>query len=147
MGAPFATFQDVAALRELDTWDSALVPVLLVYGAAMIRSRKPDIDTRIANGTLDPDLAKFVAVSMILRVLRNLDGIRQQTIGPYSATYDPVEASGRLQLTQDDLNWLAPPAAGAGAGTVRLGAGLGYGRDGLRRDRDSYEGRRRVWRR
>ena len=145
MGAPFATADDVDALRPLDSEDRALAGTLLVYGAALIRRKQPDIDARIASGELDPDLAKLVAVQMVIRVLRNLDGVRQETVGPSSITYDPSQAIGQLIVTPDDLATLAPAPTGIGIGTARLGAGLGGGPGGIVGDRQATQLPRRPW--
>lgn len=145
MGAPFATADDVNALRPLDDEDRALASTLLVYGAALMRRNQPDLDARIASGALDPDLAKLVAVQMVIRVLRNLDGVRQETVGPSSITYDPSQAVGQLILTPDDLATLAPVPTGIGIGTARLGAGLGGGPGGIASDRQAVQLPRRPY--
>ena len=145
MGAPFATTDDVNALRPLDADERAVAEVLLVYGAPLIRKKQPDIDARIANGTLDPLLAQLVAVQMVIRVLRNLDGVRQETIGPSSITYDMSQAVGQLVVTDDDLATLAPAPTGIGIGTARLGAGLGGGPGGIGGDRQATQLPRRPW--
>jgi hypothetical protein len=143
MGEPFATSEDVNALYPLDAQGAALATALLTYASALMRQAQPDLDARISAG-LDPTLAQFVAVSMVIRVLRNIDAMRQQTVGPYTAAYDPVEASGKLALTPDDLARIAPAPTGVGAATARLDAGLGYGREGIIGDRRAY-GPHRRW--
>jgi len=146
MGAPFATADDVDALRPFrDEDERAVADVLLVYGAPLIRKKQPDIDARIANGTLDPLLAQLVAVQMVIRVLRNLDGVRQETVGPSSITYDLTEAIGRLTVTDEDLATIAPAPTGIGIGTARLGAGLGGGPGGIVGDRQATALPRRPW--
>jgi hypothetical protein len=147
MGAPFATIDDVDALRPLDADERAVAEVLLLYGAPLIRKKQPDIDARIAAGTLDPLLAQLVAVQMVIRVLRNLDGVRQETVGPSSITYDMSQAVGQLVVTDDDLATLAPAPTGngVGVGTVRVGAGLGGGPGGIVGDRQATQLPRRPW--
>ena len=137
MGAPFASPDDVDALRPLDPDERGRAGVLLGYASALIRKSAPDIDTRIAAGALDPDLARMVAVDMVIRVLRNPDGVRQETVGPSSISYDTTAAPGQLVLTPDDLAMLMPPPTGIGIGTARLGAGLGGGPGGIVGDRQA----------
>jgi hypothetical protein len=138
MGAPFATPDDVDALRPLDPDERGRAEVLLRYACARIRKDVPDIDARIASGALDPDLAQQVAVDMVSRVLRNPDGVRQETVGPSSVSYDTSVAVGKLVLTDDELAALLPNPTGLGIGTARLGAGLGAGAGGIVNDRGAY---------
>lgn len=142
MADPFATPDDVDQYLPLDDGGRDSAAQLLVVASALIRRSFPDIDTRIGNGQLDAELAKFVAVQMVLRVLRNPAGVRQETIGPSSISYDTSQASGQLTLTPDDLGMLAPAPTGIGIGTARLGAGLGSGPNGIVNDRAAYRPRR-----
>lgn len=139
MADPFATPDDVDQLLPLDQPGRDAAAQLLVVASALIRKSFPDIDTRISNGQLDGELAKFVAVQMVLRVLRNPAGVRQETIGPSSVSYDPGQASGQLALTPADQAMLAPQLTGIGIGTARLGAGLGSGPNGILNDRAAYK--------
>lgn len=93
--------------------DLALVQVWLGKAEREIRFRVPDIQARIdAQAALVPpstdllDAAKDVAVSMVMRVFRNPDGIRQRntTTGPFteSATYGG-DQPGALALTADEF--------------------------------------------
>lgn len=145
--AAFATPDDVDQLLPLDDAGRDAATQLLLVASALIRKSFPDIDARIGRGELDGELAKFVAAQMVLRVLRNPSGVRQETIGPSSISYDPSQASGQLALTPADLDMLAPPLSTLGIGTARLGAGLGSGPNGIVNDRAAYKPRRppRVW--
>ena len=68
---------------------------------------------------------------MVLRVLRNPDGLRSETVGPFSTTYDTSVAAGLLAITADDLSGVTPtqvdPAGITGwapAATIRATAGM-----------------------
>jgi len=136
---PFATPDDVDQLFPLgDDPSRDAAAQLLMVASALIRRSYPDIDTRISGGQLDASLPQFVAVQMVLRVLRNPAGVRQETVGPSSVSYDPSQASGQLALTPADLDMLAPAPTGIGIGTARLGAGLGSGPGGIVNDRAAY---------
>lgn len=132
MAEPFATVDDVDALRPLTADERELANTLLRYASALMRRQLPTLDARITAGTLDPDLAEYVAVQMVVRVLRNPDGIRQETVGPSSITYDTSQAVGQLMLSTGDLAILAAPGTGFAIGTARLGTGLATGRDARR---------------
>lgn len=142
MADPFATPDDVDRFLPLDDAGRDAATQLLAVASALIRRSYPDVDTRIGNGQLDASLAQFVAVQMVLRVLRNPSGVRQETIGPSSISYDPSQASGQLALTPADLGMLAPAPTGIGIGTARLSAGLGSGPNGIINDRAAYRPRR-----
>lgn len=117
--ASFATPEDVEAVWQQALTDAQTIATAqwLVYASALIRSRVPTVDDRITAGTLDAELTKFVAVSMVLRMLRNPEGIRQEseTLGSWShsATYSEAISSGRLFLTDEELGLLKPLKSGA----------------------------------
>lgn len=121
MADPFATVDDVNELRPLDDEERSFVTALLPYAAAKIRRNVPAIDANITAGLLDPLIAQYVNIQMIVRVLRNRDGIRQETVGPSSITYDTTQAIGQLMITPDELTELTAPKTGLGIGSVRLG--------------------------
>lgn len=141
MGAPFATVDDVDALRTLDSDERERAGVLLTFASAKIRKNVPGIDARItaaAPGDEDlAQLAQYVAVQMVIRVLRNPDGVRQETVGPSSISYDTSSPLGQLVITGDELATLEPNPTGIGIGTARIGAGLGGGPGGIVNDRQA----------
>lgn len=123
---PFATVQDVAARwRALSDAEKTLTTTLLADASAVIRAKVPDVDTRIGNGKLDPALPRLVTVNMVLRVLRNPRAIRSETVGPYSATYDPALTGGFMVLTADELALLAAPVTVNPAATTATVPGVG----------------------
>lgn len=126
---PLAVVGDVAAqLPGMTPAQEALTGALLRAASKMIRARVPAVDDLIAAGRLDPDLVALAAANMVLRVLRNPGGLRSETVGPFSRTYDTSSAAGLLALTDEDLLLLTPPpettSAAVVAGTIRLKAGL-----------------------
>lgn len=93
--------------------DDTQVAVWIAKAEREIRFRVPDLQSRIdAEAQLFPpvtdllDTARDVVVSMVTRVFRNPDGIRQRntTTGPFteSATYGG-DVPGGLGLTDDEL--------------------------------------------
>jgi hypothetical protein len=68
------------------------------------------------------DLVALAVTNMVLRVMRNPGGLRAETVGPFSRTYDTTYAAGLLVITGDDealLNPVAQPGAVV-AGPVRM---------------------------
>ncbi|MGH3881953.1 MAG: fibronectin type III domain-containing protein [Gammaproteobacteria bacterium] len=76
-----------------------------------------DITARITAGKTTPDAVRLVLCNMVLRVLRNADGIRTQTAGPFSYTLDQQVASGRLYVSREDRRLMGMRP---GASTVTL---------------------------
>jgi hypothetical protein len=50
---------------------------------------------------------------MVLRVLRNPSGLRSETVGPFSRSYDTSVAAGLLVFTDDEEQLIAPTGTGA----------------------------------
>lgn len=130
---PLATVGELAELfRPLTTAEQSLAAALLRRASGMVRSRLPNVDIRIAAGTLDAGQAALAVIHMVLRVMRNPAGVRTETVGPFTRTFD-TRSSGLLALTDAELALLAPRRRRrAPAGTIRIRAGLApspWGRD------------------
>ncbi|MER7331668.1 MULTISPECIES: hypothetical protein [unclassified Micromonospora] len=134
MAEPFATPEQVAAVfRPLTAAEAAIVAARLAAASRMLRGRFPDLDARIAAGTLDPDLAADAAVAMVLRVIRKpgalagVGNLKAEATGPFRRDYYPDE-DGDLDLvvTDAEVALLTPPQIRARrpAGTIRVQAGL-----------------------
>lgn len=124
---PLATVGDVAAqFGSMSTAQQGLASTLLRGASALLRARVPDLDARIAAGTLDPSLAALAATNLVLRVMRNPTGLRSKTVGPFTQTWDTTSATGLLHVTADDLGLLVVVAASvaAPASTIWAGSGL-----------------------
>lgn len=116
--AALASIEDIESLwRALADDELAGARVLLDRVSALIRSRIPGIDTRIA---ADPNLgllAAGVVVDAALRVLRNPEALTSETVGAYS--YTRAAATAGLSLTDAEWALLLPAAAVRGAFTIR----------------------------
>lgn len=128
MADPFASATDVAdRWRPLSAAETTTADNLVGTASTMLRNRFPDIDDRIAAGTLDADLATQAVVEMIKRVLRNLEGVRQRsrTTGPFTQSESFAEGdAGELEITDVEIALLRPPSVHRGAGTIRVGGTL-----------------------
>lgn len=100
----YATVEDVEAAlgRTLDPAERELVSTRLEHAELRIKARIPNLDERIANGDLSEDLVAMVEVDAVLRVLRNPEGIAQESDGNYSYRLDGSTASGRLEILPDE---------------------------------------------
>lgn len=108
----------------------AICTHLLKRASQMIRDRFRDVDQRIALGTLPRNSVALAVLNMTARVMRNPGGLRGETIGPLSRTYDTEIASGLLQFTDAEASLLLPTGSDLGGaarvrvGTIRVKPGL-----------------------
>lgn len=126
---PLATLGEYTELYgNLSAARSATARALLKRASQLVRDTYPGIDARITAGTVPADSVGLAVLNMAARVMRNPQGLRSETTGPFSRAYDPDAASGMLQITAGDTALLLPPAAGSGAkarmGTVRVTGGM-----------------------
>lgn len=120
---PLAAVGDVAAqFGTLTAAQQTLAAWLLRAASRMIRAARPSIDAQIADGTVDGDLAALAVTNMVLRVLRNPGGLRAETTGPFSRSYDTSVAAGLLVFTPGEASLLIPvaDAVSADSGPVRM---------------------------
>lgn len=128
---PFAAVGDVRnQFGDMTTTQQSLAAWLIRAASAMLRSRVPLIDQQIAQGLVTQEMAALVVTNMVLRVMRNPNGLRSETTGPFSRTYDTTAAAGLLVITDYDLAAITPievvpDGIGAlGIGTIRVVPGL-----------------------
>jgi len=106
--------------RDLTTTETTTATALLIDAWAVLIARDPSIDARLADSSLSADLVRVVVSAMVLRVLRNPDGKRQEAIDDYSWTRDTTLAGGSLYVSEDELALLAAPYTGKTRGSVRM---------------------------
>lgn len=118
---PFAAVGDVAAqFGTMSAAEQSLAGWLLRAASNMIRSRRPTIDQQIRDGFVSQDMAALAVTNMVLRVMRNPGGLRSETVGPFSRSYDTSVAAGLLVITDNEWALLEP--AGASAPSTRVGS-------------------------
>ncbi len=132
----------VEQFGPLTAAQEGLTNALLRAASKIVRARMPALETMLADGRLDPDLVALAVTNMVLRVLRNPGGLRAETVGPFSRTYDTTHAAGLLVLTKDETPLLVPTVTEATAvspiGTARLVAGLAPSRPRYRGGFDAW---------
>lgn len=118
---PLAAVGDVAAqFGSLTPAQETLAGWLLRAASQIVRSRFPKVDEQIAAGRLSADMVALAVTNMVLRVMRNPGGLRSETVGPFSRSYDTTTAAGLLVLTDTDSALLEPtPEPGGAPGVVR----------------------------
>lgn len=104
--------------RALTADEQSVASVLLVDAETYLRARVATVADRVAAGTLSAALVKQVQVGMVLRVMKNPEGKRQESIDDYSWTRDQSLSAGALYATAEELQLLASPTSSAAAFTV-----------------------------
>lgn len=114
-----ATPQDVAVRwRSLTDDEQLKASVLLDDSWTLIKLRNATIEARLTAATLDTAIVVMVQCAMVIRVLRNPEGKRQEQIEDYSYTRDD-SASGALYLSDLELALLDVVADTSTAFTIR----------------------------
>lgn len=134
--AALATIEDVEARwRPLTATESAVAAAYLDQASALARQRTL-VDTRLADEDyLDtwpdyPTVVVGVIADMVLRVMRNPEGKRSETIDDYSYTRDNAVSTGGLYLSDAEAALLnGVSASNAGAFSIRAVADPGYRTD------------------
>lgn len=127
---PLAAIGDVVGqFGELTAAQEGITSFLLRAASAMVRHQHPYISTQIAAGRLDADVVALAVSNMVLRVLRNPNGLKAETVGPFSRTFDTTTAAGLLAITATEEGMLTPAPATTtgtygGIGTIRVTPGL-----------------------
>lgn len=108
---PFATASDVEARwRTLTSEEETVAETLCADASDMIRSRWPDVDDRIAVGTLSADSLLRVVANMVKRAMINAgtEGVesRQQTAGPFGVNDKFANPDANLYFNAEDLRLL-----------------------------------------
>lgn len=121
--AAFASTFDLADMwRPLTPAEDVTATALLDRVSSLIRTRLPGIDARMVADPNLTELVRGVALDAVLRVLRNPDGLVQESVGGYS--YSRASGSNAGALYVSDAEWaLLLPTAGSwsGAFTIRPG--------------------------
>jgi len=88
--------------RDLTDVEARQSAPLLQDATAIILDRFPWY------GTAPTQASKSVCCAMVLRVLKNPDGLRSATIDDYSYTVDQARSAGELYLTENEIDTLTP---------------------------------------
>lgn len=88
-------------LRPFTTNETIYVDALLARARRMIERAAISHGTTI--DALDAGAVIDVQADMVARVLRNPEGVRTESDGQYSYQLDSRAASGRLELTDEDM--------------------------------------------
>jgi hypothetical protein len=119
--APIANLADLELrVGDIDADDQPNALSLLRYASNLVRA----YGNRRWDGTVDhpvPEELVEVVVGMVERATRNVDGVTQESAGPFTRSFGPAAAQ-RTFLTYGD-KMIVRSAAGSGAFTVDQTAG------------------------
>ena len=101
--------------RPLSADEATFANALLDDAWAILLSQRPNLEAQIDAGTVPEGVATFVLSAMVLRVLRNPNGVKQWSVDDYSETRDSSLAAGSLYVSPEELGLLVPVGAGSGA--------------------------------
>lgn len=116
----YATIGDLESRwRSLSNSDEARAEALLDDAAVWLRTWAPDLDSRIADGSLDESVPVMISCAMVKRAMLDSDGMSsetsQQAAGVYSQSMTRAFANpqGNLYLTGQEKDMLLgfPPDA------------------------------------
>ncbi|MEU5442763.1 hypothetical protein [Streptomyces griseofuscus] len=104
-----ATLTDLADRlgRDLTSPEARRATAWLADAEALILKRFPQY------ATAPTAVSTKVACAMVLRVLTNPDGKRQESLDDYSYTVDSSRSRGEVYLSEDEAEELRPAAGGA----------------------------------
>jgi hypothetical protein len=88
--------------RELDISEARIVNARLDDVELMIKARISDLDDRVTAGDPSEDVVIMVEADVVLRLLRNPEGIVGETDGNYSYQLNWANVTGRLTITDED---------------------------------------------
>lgn len=116
---PLAVPEDITGRgHTFAAGEEAAAEQMIRDASLIIRQRVSSVDARLADGSLDPELAAMVAAEMVIRVLDNPPpGVTSWTVDDYTERYGEVRA--KLWMDGDELDLLAPAGSSSGAFTIR----------------------------
>lgn len=117
MGNPVLLDDLEARWRPLLDTEKANAQALLDDAWAIANAQVPMLTSSLDSGGVSPDVVRAVVSAMVIRVLRNPDGVRTWSVDDYSQTRDNSVSAGALYLSEDELALI-----GASIGRPRRGA-------------------------
>jgi hypothetical protein len=108
--------------------DPAWLEGLALDAVAKVLDTVPSVKTRLSAGRLSVRSFTRIVCDMVLRVVRNPEGLRSESDGTYQYTSAATVASGDLWIPEKDLVLLRGPVARLVPASVRLGTDRGWSR-------------------
>jgi hypothetical protein len=118
--ATYATVDDVVAEYDGTITDDQIeyIERKLTSAELVVKAVAGDIGARIGSGQTTFEAVKLVLCNMVIRLLRNPEGVRTQTVGPFSVSLDQSSSSAQLVITREDRQLLGLKARSRGTVTL-----------------------------
>jgi hypothetical protein len=100
--------QDAAFGLYFSDQELSQLPKLIAKAERTVISRIPRVLERIENGQLHVDTVRGVVERMVLRVVRNPEGLQSDSTGGVSSSWWRHSGSGVMELLKEDLQELMP---------------------------------------
>lgn len=92
-----------ARWRPLTPGETVVAQAMIDDALSILTVRRPSLDADVTAGLVTQASLTFVVTSMVLRVLKNPESKRQESIDDYSWTRDTAVSSGALYVSDDEL--------------------------------------------
>lgn len=101
----FATTEDVELAWNQPVTGGAVDYVEYLIGKAerLVRDKVPQLDARILAGKLATETVGDVVVDMVVRLLRNPEGLSSESAGDYSYQRNAATGEGRITMHSDEV--------------------------------------------
>lgn len=125
MAAPAVVSDVESRWRPLSEQETVNATAFLADVWRIIKRRIVDVEERMADPDTGVDFTADVVqvqAQAVIRVLKNPDGKRSESIDDYSWTRDRSMSAGVLYVTEDEWNLLGVGGTNGGAFSIDLGA-------------------------
>lgn len=128
MAADYATLADLKAhWSTLPVADEVEAAQKLHEASVEVHGMYPDLDARIIDGAMDPDVPRLVVCRMVKRAMDTPEwqvagvGQMQNTTGPFGQTLTFTNPDGNVYLSKSDKALLSAGRVKGKAFTIHLG--------------------------
>lgn len=121
--------------RSLSDEETPFAESLLADAWALATLQLPGLNPAVTSGAANRDAVVAIISAMVIRVLRNPDGVRQWSVDDYSEMRDNTISSGALYLSEDELSLLGTAIGGT---RPRRAFSITPDTDGLHRSHRSW---------
>ena len=108
MANPATTADVESRWRSLTAAETVVADTRLDDAWAHLLAKRPTLEADITAGTVSEANAIRVVSDMVIRLMKNPDGKRSETIDDYSYTRDELVSAGMLYVTDAELADLTP---------------------------------------
>lgn len=105
-------------MRPLSSVEQAAATSLIEELSGLVRLRVPDAPTRAVTDLAWAAVVAGRIASAVARVIRNPDGLVEETVGGETSRWAAASAGGSLYLSAEDWAVIVPPVTALGSAHV-----------------------------